>query len=246
MSRQPQRRQPPADAVSLARALSKLGFCSRAQARPIIEAGRVSVNGELVRDPERRVDVRRAHISVDGASVRAARPVYLMLNKPRGWVTTTSDERGRYTVYDLLPDDLPRLVAVGRLDLDSEGLLLFSNDTRWADRITDPRTHVEKRYHVELSRMPVDEEVARMLEGLDAGRGEVIGFRSLTPVQRRGNWVEIVIDEGRNRQIRRVLDAAGIEVKTLRRVAVGSVALGDLGPGMWRMLTAEEVAALRG
>jgi 23S rRNA pseudouridine2605 synthase len=169
-----------------------------------------------------------------------------MLNKPRGWVTTTSDERGRYTVYDLLPDDLPRLVAVGRLDLDSEGLLLFSNDTRWADRIADPRTHVEKRYHVELSRMPADEEVARMLEGLDAGRGEVIGLRSLTPVKRRGNWVEIVIDEGRNRQIRRVLDAVGIEVKTLRRVAVGSVALGDLRPGMWRMLTAEEVAALRG
>jgi 23S rRNA pseudouridine2605 synthase len=234
----------PAEAVSLARALSKLGWCSRAQARPLIEAGRVSVGGEVVRDPERRVDVRRAHITVDGQTVRAAAAVFLMLHKPRGWVTTTSDEHGRSTVYELLPDDVPRLVAVGRLDLESEGLLLFSNDTRWADRITDPKTHMDKTYHVEVSRMPSEEEVARMLEGVDAGRGEVLGFGRVEPLKRRGNWLEIVIDEGRNRQIRRVLEAVGIEVRTLRRVSIGGLDLGDLRPGMYRMLTQEEAEAL--
>jgi 23S rRNA pseudouridine2605 synthase len=233
-----------AEAVSLARALSKLGYCSRAQARPIIAAGRVAVNSEVVRDPERRVDVRRAHITVDGQTVRAAAAVYLMLHKPRGWVTTTSDEHGRSTVYELLPDDVPRLVAVGRLDLESEGLLLFSNDTRWADRITDPKSHLDKTYHVEVSRMPTDGEVQRMLEGVDAGRGEVLGFRSVQPLKRRGHWLEVVIDEGKNRQIRRVLEAVGIEVKTLKRVAVGGLQLGDVRPGMWRTLTPEEAEAL--
>jgi 23S rRNA pseudouridine2605 synthase len=234
------------EAVSLARALSKLGWCSRAQARPLIEAGRVKVNGEMVRDPERRVDVRRAHITVDGKTVRAATPVYLMLNKPRGWVTTTSDEHGRSNVFELLPDDVPRLVAVGRLDLESEGLLLFSNDTRWADRITDPKTHTDKVYHVELSRLPTDEEMRAMLAGVDAGRGEVLSFRSAQPLKRPGKWLEVVIDEGKNRQIRRVLEAVGIDVVTLRRVAIGPLPLGDLGPGLWRMLTPEEVEQVGG
>lgn len=232
--------------MSLARALSKLGHCSRAQARPLIESGRVSVNGEAVRDPERRVDVRRAHITVDGQAVRAAASVYLMLNKPRGWVTTTSDEHGRSTVFELLPDDVPRLVAVGRLDMESEGLLLFSNDTRWADRITEPRSHLDKVYHVEVSRMPTPEEVERMLDGVDAGRGETLSFRGVQPLtlHRKGSWLEVVIDEGKNRQIRRVLEAVGIDVVTLRRVKVGGLELGDLRPGMYRALTPEEAAAL--
>jgi 23S rRNA pseudouridine2605 synthase len=234
-----------AEAVSLARALSKLGWCSRAKARPLIEGGHVSVNGEIVRDTERRVDVRRAHITVDGQTVRAAAGVYLMLHKPRGWVTTTSDEHGRSTVYELLPDNVPRLVAVGRLDLESEGLLLFSNDTRWADRITDPKTHLDKTYHVEVSRMPTEDDIARMLAGVDAGRGETLGFREARPLTRRGYWLEVIIDEGKNRQVRRVLEAVGIEVKTLRRMAIGGLLLGDLRPGMWRMLTQQEVDLLK-
>jgi 23S rRNA pseudouridine2605 synthase len=233
-----------AEAVSLARALSKLGYCSRAEARELILAGRISVSGEVVRDPERRVDVRRAHITADGRTVRAASVVYIMLNKPRGWVTTTSDEHGRSTVYELLPDNVPRLVAVGRLDLESEGLLLFSNDTRWGDRITDPRSHLDKTYHVEVSRLPSEEEVGRMLAGVDAGRGETLSFRAVQPMKGPGRWLEIVIDEGKNRQIRRVLEAVGIDVVTLRRVAVGPLRLADLGPGLWRALTPEEAASL--
>jgi 23S rRNA pseudouridine2605 synthase len=235
-----------AEAVSLARALSKLGWCSRAEARPLIEAGRVAVDGEVVRNPDARVDVRRARITVDGTTVRAASQVYLMLNKPRGWVTTSSDEHGRSTVYELLPDGLPRVVAVGRLDLESEGLLLFTNDTRWADRITDPRSHLDKTYHVEVAAPPDADLLAGTLEGVDAGRGEVLRLKSVSRLKRRGHWLEIVIDEGRNRQIRRVLEAVGMEVVTLRRVAIGTVALGDLGPGLWRVLTPEERQALSG
>lgn len=236
-----------ADQVSLARALSKLGWCSRAQARPLIEAGRVSVDGAIVRDAEARVDVRRARIAVDGQTVRAASQVYLMLHKPRGWVTTTSDEHGRSTVYELLPDDLPRMVAVGRLDLDSEGLLLFTNDTRWADRITDPRQHLDKIYHVQVA-TPVDDALLnRMMEGVPAGRGETLRFKGAQRLRRHGgHWLEVVIDEGRNRQIRRVLEALGLEVLRLRRVAIGALALGDLGPGTWRLLTPDERRALGG
>jgi 23S rRNA pseudouridine2605 synthase len=232
-------------AVSLARALSKLGWCSRAQARPLIEEGRVSVDGSIVRDPEVRVDVRRARIAVDGKTVRAASQIYLMLHKPRGWVTTTSDDQDRSTVYELLPDEMPRVVAVGRLDLDSEGLLLFTNDTRWADRITDPRSHLDKVYHVQVSRMPDAAAMEQTLEGVDAGRGEVLRLKSIAPLSRKGgHWLEIVIDEGRNRQIRRVLEAVGLEVVHLRRVAIGPLKLGDLGPGLWRMLTPEERKAV--
>jgi 23S rRNA pseudouridine2605 synthase len=238
------------DAVSLARALSKLGWCSRAEARPLIAAGRVSVNGVVVRDPEERVDVRRARIAVDGRTVRAAKQVYLMLNKPRGWVVTTDDERDRSTVYELLPDNLPRTVAVGRLDLESEGLLLFTNDTRWADRITDPSRHMDKTYHVQLPAMPDDATLERMRAGVDVGRGEVMAMKAVTPLKtkrRDGHWIEVVLDEGRNRQIRRILDACGFaDVLALRRVAIGDVMLGDLGPGLWRLLEPAEVERLGG
>ncbi|HEX7242655.1 MAG TPA: pseudouridine synthase, partial [Longimicrobiaceae bacterium] len=157
-------------AVGLARALSKLGFCSRSQAHGVVAEGRVRVNGRVRRDPDFRMDPERDRIEVDGARVAAEAPVYLMLNKPRGLVTTASDERGRATVYDCLADPaLPRVSPVGRLDRASEGLLLFTNDTRWAARVLDPATHLDKSYHVQVDRLPDDDLLRRMTEGVTAG-----------------------------------------------------------------------------
>ncbi len=159
--RRPPDRRP---GVSLARALSKLGFCSRSQGRELVEEGRVRVNGAVRRDPELRVDPDRDRIEVDGARVAAEERVYLMLNKPRGLVTTASDERGRGTVYDVLDaPGLPFVSPVGRLDRASEGLLLFTNDTRWAARILDPATHLDKTYHVQVDRLADEERVSTIL-----------------------------------------------------------------------------------
>lgn len=232
------------DAVSVARALSKLGWCSRAEAHVLVSAGRVSVDGRVVTDPSFRVDMRRARIAVDGAAVHAQARVYLMMNKPSGYVTTTSDELGRRTVYELLPRDAPRINAVGRLDLASEGLLLFTNDTRWADRILDPRTHVDKVYEVQLSQPLSGADLGRAVAGVDAGRGDVLGFRAVTPMDRGSDWIEVVLDEGKNRQIRRVLESLGYSVVRLIRTAVGSVRMGTLAQGLVRSLTAVETQSL--
>lgn len=234
----------PADSVSLERALSKLGFASRSQAHRLIEAGRVRVNGSVARDPALRVDVRRARIEVDGQAVRAERRVYVALHKPRGLVTTTQDERGRDTVYECLANaDLPRVVPVGRLDRDSEGLLLFTNDTRWAQRVLDPASHVDKVYEVHIA----GDADAGLLAALRAGvtsRGELLRVKAVRRV--RAGVLEVTLGEGRNRHIRRMLEGLGREVELLRRVAIGDVQLGRLGPGAHRMLTAAEVEALGG
>lgn len=235
-----------ADAVSLARALSKLGWCSRSRAHALVGEGRVSVDGRVVRDPSFRVDMRRARISVDGEWVHARERMYLMLHKPAGYVTTASDELGRPTVHELLPSPLARVNAVGRLDLHSEGLLLFTNDTRWADRILDPATHTDKVYEVRLSRPPVQEDVDAAVAGVRAGRGEVLSFKSVSWLERGPEWIEVVLDEGRNRQIRRVLESLGYEVTRLIRTAIGAVRLEGLEPGALRPLTAEESRSLGG
>jgi len=231
------------ESVSLARALSKLGWCSRAEARRLVEAGQVTVDGNVVRDPDRRVDVRRARIAVDGRSVRARTRHYLMMNKPPGFVTTTADEKGRRTVFELLPPELPRLVAVGRLDMDSEGLLLFTNDTRWADRLLDPTSHVDKVYHVQVASAITDDVLVKAREGVQVDRSTVLRFRTLRRLQEDG-WLEVVLDEGRNRQVRRVLEALGLQVVRLIRVAIGPLQLGRLAHGAVRPLTPVEVAAL--
>ena len=195
--------------VSLPRALSKLGFCSRTQAEALIAEGRVRIDGRVVRNATARVDPARARITVDGEPVVAERKVYLMLNKPRGLVTTRDDPQERATVYDCLEGlDLPFVSPVGRLDKASEGLLLMTNDTRWAQRVLDPASNVEKVYHVQIDRMP-DEG---MLERLQAGMvldGERLVARSASMLRTgtRNAWLEVVLSEGRNRQIRRLLGA---------------------------------------
>ena len=234
--------------VSLARALSKLGFCSRSQARELVEAGRVRVGGVVRRDPELRVDPDRDRIEVDGARVASERKVYLALNKPRGLVTTASDEQGRDTVFRCLDGaDLPFVSPVGRLDRASEGLLLLTNDTRWAARVLDPATHLDKTYHVQVDRIPGDELLRRMEEGVTPGEGgEVLAAKHVRLLRQgtRNAWLEIVLDEGRNRQIRRLLEALEIGVMRLVRVSVGPLELGELPKGEWRELSAGEKAAM--
>lgn len=231
----------------LARVLSKRGVCSRTQAARWIEEGRVSVDGRVVRDPEFAVAGER-DIRVDGASLDAVsnERIVLMLNKPRGLVTTVSDERGRDTVYACFEDAaLPWLAPVGRLDKASEGLLLMTNDPAWAARITDPATGPSKTYHVQVDCIPDDDLLVRIAAG-SASQGEHLSATSVR-LLRSGSktaWLEIVLDEGRNRQIRRLLAAFDIGVLRLVRVAIGTLVLGELGKGGWRQLTLDEVNAL--
>ena len=229
----------------MARALSKLGYCSRSQAGEIIGAGRVAVNGTVRRDPEMPVLLGHDRVEVDGSPAASAAKAYLMLNKPRGVVTTASDEKGRDTVYAHLPEDRGWLAPVGRLDKASEGLLLLTNDSEWAARVTAPSTHLEKTYHVQVATV-ADDALLRALRKGVRSEGDFLRVKSVR-IRRGGGkntWLEIVLDEGKNRHIRRMLAAFEIEVLRLVRVAIGPLALGELGKGASRLLTPGEKNAL--
>ena len=232
----------------LARVLSKRGYCSRTAAEVLVRAGRVQLNGRCVRDPECPVTRADARIEVDGQPVELPARRYLMLNKPRGLLTTAQDERGRDTVYRCF-DGTPLgwIAPVGRLDKASEGLLLFSNDTAWAARIADPDTGPDKTYHVQVDQIPTTDVLATMQAGVMVD-GECLRAKSavLLRTGTRNAWLEIVLDEGRNRQIRRLLATFGIGVLRLVRVSIGNLSLDDLAKGQWRDLSAKEVADLRG
>jgi 23S rRNA pseudouridine2605 synthase len=231
--------------IGLARALSKLGFCSRSQAAKLIHAGRVRLNGATRRDPETPVHLGRDRIEVDRNAVTAESKIYVMLNKPRGVVTTASDERGRPTVYSLLGEKLPWVGPVGRLDQASEGLLLFTNDSEWAARISDPGSHLDKTYHVQVGAFVSDLLTDELLTGLRAG-GELLRAKQARVLRSGGKntWLEITLDEGKNRQIRRMLQQLGIEVLRLIRVAIGPLALGQLPKGKSRALSPVEKSSL--
>jgi 23S rRNA pseudouridine2605 synthase len=232
--------------VGLARALSKLGYCSRSQAGVLIRAGRVRLNGATRRDPEAPVRLEHDRIEVDRRVVGPEAKLYMMLNKPRGVVTTASDERGRDTVYSYVSAGLPWVAPVGRLDKASEGLLLLTNDSEWAARISDPEIHLDKIYHVQVG-AGVDETVPPALtNGVRTGNGDLLRAKSarVLRVGERNTWLEIVLDEGRNRQIRRMLEHLDVEVLRLVRVAVGPLILGELAKGACRALTAEEKRAV--
>ena len=229
----------------LARVLSKRGLCSRAEATRWILAGRVALQGRVIRDPEYPT-TGDATISIDGDATDATRPVYIALNKPRGLVTTTSDEHGRDTVYRCLDGAaLPWLAPVGRLDKASEGLLLFSNDPQWAAAITDPAHGAGKTYHVQVDTIPDDALLVSLVAGIECEDGWLrAGEARLLRSGTRNAWLEIVLHEGRNRQIRRLLAAFEIGVLRLVRVAIGGLALGELPKGAWRLLRDDEVRAL--
>ena len=230
----------------LARVLSKLGVCSRSQAEKAVREGRVSIDGRVVLDPERPADPERQRICLDGEAVAAVKRVYIAINKPRGIVVSAADERGRDTVYDLLKDaGLPWLGPVGRLDKASEGLLLLTNDSVWAAQLTDPRHHVDKTYHVQVDTIPDQDVLKRMIHGV-MDQGEHLAAKNVTLLRsgEKNAWLEVTLDEGRNRHIRRLLEVQGISVLRLIRVAIGSLALGTLAKGQWRHLTAEDMASL--
>ena len=230
----------------MARALSKLGYCSRSQAAKLIRAGRVKLNGAVRRDQETPTHPGKDRVEVDGIPLAASAKTYLLLNKPRGVLTTASDEKGRGTVYSYLPKNLPWVAPVGRLDRASEGLLLLTNDSEWAARITAPETHVEKTYHVQVGAIADEILLDTLRHGIRTSGGDGLRVKRgrLLRHGERNSWLEIVLDEGKNRHIRRMLEQLSIEVLRLVRVAIGPLALGDLPKGATRALTTEEKHAL--
>jgi 23S rRNA pseudouridine2605 synthase len=232
--------------TGLARALSKLGHCSRSKAFEIIRAGRVQINDLPCRNPETPVDLEKDRIRVDGNSVEAQSKIYIALNKPRGVVTTTSDEKGRQNVYDFLSKDIPRLSPVGRLDKASEGLLLFTNDSEWAARLIAPETHLSKTYHVQIGKIADQPLLSSLQKGVKAANGDFLRVRDVRVIRsgQKNSWLEIVLDEGKNRHIRRMFEAHEIEVLRLIRVAIGPLPLGTLAKGRTRKLTPEEKQTL--
>lgn len=243
---QPRRRNAPpamsATTVSLPRAMSKLGYCSRTEAAALIEAGRVTIDGRPARGLTQRVDLARAVIAVDGTTVAAQDKIYLMLNKPRGLVTTRRDPQQRDTVYDCLPPDVPFLSPVGRLDKASEGLLFLTNDTQWAEHLMNPASRVPKTYHVKIDCVADQDFVLRLAQPvLDNGEWLSAASVKLLQTSARSSWIEVVLIEGRNRQVRRMIAAQGAEVLRLVRVAIGGISLGSVGKGDTRALTPSEV-----
>jgi 23S rRNA pseudouridine2605 synthase len=229
--------------------MSKMGYCSRARAGELIAAGRVRLNDAVRRDAEAPVRLGQDKIEVDRREIRAAERAYWMLNKPRGVVTTTSDEKGRRTVYDYIAQDRDEgvdwLAPVGRLDKASEGLLLLTNDSEWAARVLDPSAHVAKTYHVQIAALADDALLQALRRGVRHG-SDFLRVERVRELRRgeRNSWLEIVLIEGKNRQIRRMLEALGIEVSRLVRVAIGGLELGDLAKGKFRQLSAAEKAAV--
>jgi len=231
--------------VQLHRALSKLGWGSRGQAWGWICAGEVCVDGRVVRDPLTWVDLDCQRISRQGQPEGPVLPLTLALHKPRGLVTSRRDELGRPTVYDLLPAGLPWIFPVGRLDADSEGLLILTNDGNLSVRLTKPEHAIPRIYHVTLARRLTTETLEALRQGVDLsdGRTRPAGVRVLEERERH-TVVEIRLTEGRNRQIRRMAYTVGLRVRRLVRVAIGAYELGDLPAGQHRVLGPEEIGRL--
>lgn len=234
--------------IGLARALSKLGYCSRSQACELIRSGRVSLNGAARRNIETPTRIERDHIAVDGRSVQPAANIYLMMNKPRGLVTTASDEKGRETIYSILSAEKshPWIAPVGRLDKASEGLLFLTNDSEWAARISAPESHVPKTYHVQIHAVPTEGLLRAMERGVNSENGDLLRARQCRLLRsgEKNSWLVITLDEGKNRHIRRMLARVHCEVLRLVRVAIGPIQLGDLPKGAYRSLSAEEKNSL--
>jgi len=232
--------------IGLARAISKMGYCSRSRAEGAIRAGRVQVNSVMRRNVEAPVHLGKDRIEIDGHEIKQAEKIYLMLNKPRGVVTTANDERGRETIYSFLEkykdNSLNWVAPVGRLDKASEGLLLLANDSEWAAKITAPETHVDKIYHLQIAGQATPEMMEKLQQGFTVKDGEFLRVKRAKVIRsgERNCWLEMVLEEGRNRHIRRMFETIGVAVLRLIRVAIGALRLGDLPKGEVRALSEQE------
>jgi 23S rRNA pseudouridine2605 synthase len=231
---------------TLERIFSKAGYGSRSDARKWIAAGRVRVNGVTILNPDHWVDPERDKFTLDGKALKAARKTYILLYKPKGYLTTWKDPEGRPTVYDLLEDAREWLSPVGRLDLDTSGLLLMTNDTDLAERLTNPNYHINKTYQVKASTLLSEEQIEQLRQGVDLSDGRTRPAE-VKRLRDSGKYthLELIITEGRNRQVRRMLEAVGSKVLKLVRTAIGPVRIGDLQIGKWRPLTSDEVAGFK-
>ena len=230
---------------TLDRVISQAGVGSRKEARQWIGAGRVAVDGKKIQTPDEWVDPERQRVTLDGKPLRAAKKIYLLLYKPKGYVTTYKDPDGRPTVYDLLKDVPEKVFSAGRLDLDSTGLLIFTNDGEFADRITSPESHVPKTYLVKASILLTDDQLDELRRGVVLTDGptrpaEVKRIRD----SGRSTFFEITITEGRNRQVRRMVETLGAKVLKLVRTEIGAIRIGDLQIGKYRPLTEGEIRKL--
>jgi pseudouridine synthase len=231
---------------TLERVLSKAGVGSRVEARSWIHAGRVKVNRRLIRNPDHWVDMERDRVQFDGKPLAPRERLYLLLYKPTGYLTTYKDPQGRATVYDLIADVGTFLSPVGRLDLNTSGLLLMTNDNQFAERVTNPQSHVPKTYLVKASILLSEAQLDRLRAGVELDDGPTRpAVVNRVRDSAKYTHFEITLTEGRNRQVRRMVEALGARVLKLVRVRVGGIGIGKLPIGKWRLLTPSEVASLR-
>jgi pseudouridine synthase len=232
---------------TLDRVLSKAGIGSRTDARSWIGRGRVAVNGRTIRTPDHWVDLDHDRVTLDGRPVTAQEKIYVLLYKPAGYLTTYRDPEGRPTVYDLIPDVDAWVAPVGRLDLDTSGLLILTNDNDFADRVMSPEGKVRKTYLVKTSSVLADEALDQLRRGLELKDGPTLPAKVIRNRDSASStFLEITIAEGRNRQVRRMIEAVGSRVRKLVRIGIGSLRIGELQIGKWRFLTAAEVRAFGG
>jgi pseudouridine synthase len=234
-------------AKTLERVLSKAGLGSRVEARRWIHAGRVQVNGVVVRNPDQWIDFARDSVWFDGQPLHARERVYILLYKPTGYLTTYRDPQRRPTVYDLLTGIDTFLSPVGRLDLDTSGLLLLTNDNEFAERVTNPESHVPKTYLVKASILLTEEHLQRLRDGIELADG-VTRPAAVERIRDSAKYthLEITLTEGRNRQVRRMVEALGAAVLKLVRVRIGPIRIGTLQIGKYRELTGRERQLLGG
>ena len=227
----------------LERVLSKLGLASRSQTRGWILEGRLEVNGKTVKNPLHPVNPGIDKITLDGKDVYKKSPKTILLYKPRSVVTSRSDEHGRRTIFDLLPDELQSFHPVGRLDMATTGLLLLTNDTSFSAYLTDPANAIRRTYVVSVKGKVTSEEVQKLIRGI-LDRGEFLKPLTLTLRKSSNKESHLIVEltEGKNREIRRMFESIGHEVTQLKRVAFGSLTLGDMQPGQFRYLTSAEIS----